>query len=100
MSLLGRFELSTGLEDLLRILSNRLKHPQTWLLPLRFGLLQQAFLDQRGHALEPLPSTTTRRLTDGLDCLQGTAADKDRKSSKEALLFFIEQVVTPGDGIA
>src|SRR5437763_9301404 len=100
MSLLGRFEPSTSLEDLQRILPNRLKHPQTWLFPLLFGLLQQALLDERGHALESLPRMITRCFTDGLDCFEGAAVDKDRQSSKEALLFFIEQMVAPGNRIA
>ena len=52
MSLSDDLHFPGRIERLQPVLTDRLQHHKVWLLALLLGLLQEAFVNQRGHAIQ------------------------------------------------
>ncbi len=91
MSLPRGLHLLVGDQALQAVLADRLKHNQAGFLAFLLDLLQQAFVNKRGHVIHDLPCLVAivKRCAERLDSLQSTTANKDGEPPEEPPLFRI-----------
>jgi hypothetical protein len=97
---LGIILLAGTIEDVKRVLPDRLQHPEARFVPQRRDLTQQALARQR---VEPVEEIATRISGGGRDDggrVQGESSAANGESPKECLLFRFQQRVVPIDRIA
>src|SRR6266567_2846577 len=92
--------LSTLTQTFQPILTNGLKHAEAWIPSFLLCLLHEALVDQRGNRMQHISLVIASTLTYRLYRFQCAATDEDREPPEEPLLFALQQVVAPGDGVA
>jgi hypothetical protein len=83
--------LSTSGEGFQTVLTDGLQHYKPRLFPFLFGLLHQALVNEGGYDIDDLSCCMAISKCGGdcLDCLQGTAANKDGEAAEDPLLIDI-----------
>ena len=91
---------STRSQAFQAILAQHLEEIQArFILPM-CRLAQQAFIDERCHAVQDRDRHAPKRGRDSLYGLQRAPSGEDRKSAKERLLIWREQVIVPPQCVA
>src|SRR5579875_734107 len=92
--------LSSLTQALPPIFANGLQHLQTWLLPFLPLLREQVLVQQRGDPIQHVSwLAVIQHLRESFHRPWIAAADEDREPPKEPLLLFIEQIITPLNGV-
>ncbi len=92
--------LSTTGKRLQPVFTNGFQHQQVRFLTLLLGLLQQAFVDERGHAIQDMGCAVGEDAAHGFDRVQRVTAHEDGEALEETLLCHVQQIVAPRDGVA
>src|SRR5215210_4279812 len=91
--------LTTLFQPFERILADRLEHAEPRLAVGVFASSNQALGGERFQAIQNVDAETAR-ITDGLGGPHRPPAHEDREATEQAAFALVQEVVTPGDGVA
>ena len=96
----GRGFFSARGQTLARIFPNCLQHSEAGFIVWLFDALYQILIDERRKSFEQIDAEIETGIADCFGSIKRATADEDGKPPKQFLLRFIEEVVTPIDGVA
>src|SRR5579863_9074358 len=80
------------------VLPNGREHQETRLCARILYLLRQTLVHHRSHTIKHVQAEVAFRVADGFHSFKRTTSNEHRQSSKQALLRWIQQAVTPIHG--